>query len=107
MLRLGLGRVSIHNSVERLPIKKISSGNTISSPMHSADIGDQYFGAVFIPQQPQDASLVTLRYGLEVPRDPQQPDKEKTKVEGLGAAMGNLAARRLSACMSGQNNCPS
>ena len=62
-----------NNTVERLPIKKISGGNTIAGPMHWAGIGDQYFGAVFLPQQPQDASLVTLRHSLEIPKDPQQP----------------------------------
>ena len=95
-----------NNSVERLPIKKISGGNTISSPMHWAGIGDQYFGAVFIPQQPQDASLVTLRYGLEVPRDPQQPDKEKTKVEVLGAAVGNLRGPTVERMYVGPKSLP-
>ena len=95
-----------NNSVERLPIKKISGGNTISSPMHWAGIGDQYFGAVFIPQQPQDASLVTLRYGLEVPRDPQQPDNEKTKVEVLGAAVGNLRGPTVERMYVGPKSLP-
>ena len=95
-----------NNSVERLPIKKISGGNTISSPMHWAGIGDQYFGAVFIPNQPQDASLITLRYGLEVPRDPQQPDKEKTKVEVLGAAVGNLRGPTVERMYVGPKSLP-
>jgi YidC/Oxa1 family membrane protein insertase len=79
-----------NNSVERVQAKKISGGNTIAGPMHWAGIGDQYFGAVFIPQDARDASLVTLRYGLEVLRDPQKPQGEKTKVDIVGAAVGNL-----------------
>ena len=79
-----------NNNVERVQAKKISGGNTIAGPMHWAGIGDQYFGAVFIPQDAKDASLVTLRYGLEVPRDPQKPQGEKTKVDIVGAAVGNL-----------------
>jgi len=61
---------------------------------------------VFIPQQPQDASLVTLRYGLEVPRDPQQPDKEKTKVEVLGAAVGNLRGPTVERMYVGPKSLP-
>ncbi|HEX3322574.1 MAG TPA: membrane protein insertase YidC [Terriglobales bacterium] len=79
-----------NNNVERVQAKKISGGNTIAGPMHWAGIGDQYFGAVFIPQDARDASLVTLRYGLDVPRDPQKPQGEKTKVDIVGAAVGNL-----------------
>jgi YidC/Oxa1 family membrane protein insertase len=95
-----------NNSVERLPIKKISGGNTIAAPMHWAGIGDQYFGAVFLPQQPQDASLVTLRHSLEVPKDPQQPDKEKTKVEVLGAAVGNLRGTTIERLYVGPKSLP-
>jgi YidC/Oxa1 family membrane protein insertase len=95
-----------NNSVERLPIKKISGGNTIAGPMHWAGIGDQYFGAVFIPQQPQDASLVTLRHALDVPRDPQHPDKEKTRVEVLGAAVGNLRGPTVERMYVGPKSLP-
>jgi YidC/Oxa1 family membrane protein insertase len=95
-----------NNSVERLPIKKISGGNTIAGPMHWAGIGDQYFGAVFIPQQPQDASLVTLRHALDVPRDPQNPDKEKTRVEVVGAAVGNLRGPTVERMYVGPKSLP-
>jgi YidC/Oxa1 family membrane protein insertase len=95
-----------NNSVERLPIKKISGGNTIAGPMHWAGIGDQYFGAVFLPQQPQDASLVTLRHSLEIPKDPQQPDKEKTKVDVVGAAVGNLRGPSVERLYVGPKSLP-
>lgn len=95
-----------NNTVERLPIKKISGGNTIAGPMHWAGIGDQYFGAVFLPQQPQDASLVTLRHSLEIPKDPQQPDKEKTKVEVVGAAVGNLRGPSVERLYVGPKSLP-
>jgi YidC/Oxa1 family membrane protein insertase len=95
-----------NNTVERLPIKKISGGNTIAGPMHWAGIGDQYFGAVFLPQQPQDASLVTLRHSLEIPKDPQQPGKEKTKVEVVGAAVGNLRGPSVERLYVGPKSLP-
>ncbi len=73
-----------------MPIKKISGGGTLPGPFHWAGPNDQYFAAVFIPDDPAAASMVTLRNSLSVPRDPQKDPKEKTTVEILGAAVGNL-----------------
>jgi len=44
-----------------MAIKKISSAGTLPGPFHWAGIEDQYFAAVFIPQDPQNAAMVTLR----------------------------------------------
>lgn len=79
------------SKVERLAIKKISSGGTLPGPFHWAGIEDQYFAAVFIPQDPQSAALVTLRNTIEIPHDTSDPkNKQMDKVEVLGAAVGNL-----------------
>ena len=79
------------SKVERLAIKKISSGGTLPGPLHWAGIEDQYFAAVFIPQDPLDAALVTLRNTIEIPHDPSdRNNKQMDKVEVLGAAVGNL-----------------
>lgn len=76
-------------NVERLGIKKISGGATLPGPFHWAGPNDQYFAALFIPDDPASASMVTLRNPIEVPRDPAKPDSEKVKVDVLGAAVGN------------------
>ncbi len=79
------------NKVERLAIKKISSGGTLPGPLHWAGIEDQYFAAVFIPQDPPNAALVTLRNTIEIPHDASdRNNKQMDKVEVLGAAVGNL-----------------
>ncbi|HEV2468210.1 MAG TPA: membrane protein insertase YidC [Candidatus Sulfotelmatobacter sp.] len=80
-----------NKNIERLAIKKISGGATIPGPFHWAGPNDQYFAAVFIPDDPANASMVTFRNALTVPRDPQNKNnKEQSKVEVLGAAVGNL-----------------
>ena len=77
--------------VERLQLKKISGGATVSGPFQWAGIVDQYFTAVFLPDDPQSSVLVTLRNQLDVPKDFKNPNpKETTKVDVLGAAVGNL-----------------
>ena len=79
-----------NNSFEHLAIKKISGGNTIHMPFNWAGATDQYFAAVFIPDDSQNSALVTLRNSLNVPKNPKNPNPQDTApVEVLGAAVGN------------------
>jgi YidC/Oxa1 family membrane protein insertase len=79
------------NFVMRLAIKNVTGGNTLKGPFEWAGPADQYFAAIFIPDDPGAAAMVTLRNPLQVLRDPQKNDsKETTNVEVLGAAVGNL-----------------
>jgi len=87
----GLIDYQFNKNIERLPIKKISGGATVNGPFHWAGPTDQYFAAVFIPDDPASAAMVTLRNPLSVLRDPQKRDaKETVNVDVLGAAVGNL-----------------
>ena len=90
-----------NKNIERLPIRcgfslfskctDISGGKTILGPFHWAGPTDQYFAAVFIPDDPSSAAMVTLRNAMSVPRDPQKAEsKEMANVDVLGAAVGNL-----------------
>ncbi len=79
------------DKVDRLSIKKVSGGGTITNPFHWAGVTDRYFAAVFIPSDPQATALVTLRNPLDVPKNPEHPNpQETTAVQVLGAAVGNL-----------------
>ena len=90
-----------NKDIVRLPIRcgftifskcsDISGGKTITGPFHWAGPTDQYFAAVFIPDDPNSAALVTLRNAMSVARDPEKADsKEVVNVDVLGAAVGNL-----------------
>ena len=79
------------NKVERLAIKKISGGGTLPGPFHWAGVSDQYFAAVFVPQDPQNAAMVTLRNAIEIPHSSSAAhNKQMDKVAVLGAAVGSL-----------------
>ena len=79
-----------NNATERLAIKKISGGNTLHIPFNWAGVTDQYFAAVFLPDDSQNSALVTLRNPLNVPKDAKKPNPQDTApVEVLGAAVGN------------------
>ena len=81
----------LNGNVERTAIKKVSGGGTIAGPFNWAGVTDQYFGAVFLPDRPESASLVTLHNSVDIPKDPQHPNPQDTiKEEVLGAAVGDL-----------------
>jgi YidC/Oxa1 family membrane protein insertase len=86
----GLIDYQFDKNIERLAVKKISGGGTIAGPFNWAGPNDQYFAALFIPDDPNTASMVTLRNSISVPRDPEKPNAEKVKIDVLGAAVGNL-----------------
>ena len=88
------GQIEYQNNdkIERLAIKKISGGNTLSGPFHFAGVTARYFAAVFLPDDPQNSVMVTGREGLDVPRNPEKASSqnpETIKVEVLGAAVGD------------------
>ena len=79
------------DKVERLAAKKISGGNTLRGPLQWAGPQDQYFAAIFLPDTPATAALVTFRDAIQVPKDPAKPDPNNVnKVELLGAAVGSV-----------------
>jgi len=77
------------DKVERLAIKKISGNATISGPFNWAGVSDQYFAAVFMPRDPQNAAMVTLRNPVEIPHGGSD-SKQIDKLDVLGAAVGSL-----------------
>jgi YidC/Oxa1 family membrane protein insertase len=70
--------------------EKIAGGGTVRGPFYWAGAVDQYFGAVFLPDQPENAVMVTLRNAIQIPKNLDKPDpKEMVTVELLGTAMGS------------------
>ncbi len=86
----GLIEYQYNDRVERLAAKKVSGGGTVRGPFNWAGVADQYFAAVFIPSDAQSATLVTLRNGIDIPKDKQQNPQDTFKAEVLGAGVGNL-----------------
>jgi YidC/Oxa1 family membrane protein insertase len=79
------------DKVERLAIKKVSGNGTLPGPLNWAGLSDQYFAAVFLPQDPQNTAMVTLRNQIEIPHSASDAsDKRMDKMDVLGAAVGSL-----------------
>lgn len=69
--------------------KKISGGDTRHGAFGYAGVSDLYFAAVFLPDTPDDTTVVTLHDAIEVPKDRQHPAANAAVPESLlGAAVG-------------------
>jgi YidC/Oxa1 family membrane protein insertase len=78
--------------VERIAPKKVSNGNTLRGPFSWAGVQDQFFAAMFLPDNPDTAAMVTLHEAISVPKDPKNPDATKVDhYDILGAAAGDTS----------------
>ena len=78
--------------VERIAIKKVSGGNTIRGPFNWAGPQDQFFAAIFLPDNPDTAVMVTQHNSITVPKDPKNPDPNSVVTyDLLGAAVGDTS----------------
>jgi YidC/Oxa1 family membrane protein insertase len=81
--------INREDKVERIAYKKVSSGATINGPFNWAGTADQYFAAVFLPDDPDHTTLVTHHHEIRIPKNLDKPDpNEQEKVPVLGAAVG-------------------
>ncbi len=78
--------------VERLAAKKVSNGNTLRGPFDWGGPQDQFFAAIFLPDNPDTVAMVTFREVITVPKDLKHPDPNTVnRYEVLGAAVGDTS----------------
>ena len=71
----------------------VVGGGTSPGPFEWAGMVDQYFGVVFLPQEPRNVAMVTFHDQIKVPQDPTNPDPNKQMtVPVIGAAVGTPGA---------------
>ncbi len=81
------------DKVDRTAYKKVSGGATVNGPFNWAGTADQYFAAVFLPDDPDHVSLVTFHNEIKIPKNLDKPDpNDMERVPVLGAAVGNPGA---------------
>ena len=73
--------------------KNVSGGATLKQSFDFAGLSDQYFTAVFMPDHPQDAMLVTLHNQIDVNKVSRIPGLSKGTALApvLGAAIGSVS----------------
>jgi YidC/Oxa1 family membrane protein insertase len=91
-----LDYVATGEDVKRLKLDKkgasISGSRVVTGNFQWVGASDAYFGGVFLPAQPQNSAFAELRNAIQIPKDPANPQGEKTKAEVLGVAAGSLNA---------------
>ncbi|HEY0760299.1 MAG TPA: membrane protein insertase YidC [Acidisarcina sp.] len=75
---------------EQVAPKKVSGGGTLNGPFDYAGVSDLYFASIFLPDAPQQATLVSLHNQIAIPKDRKKPDPNSTyPADVLGAAVGD------------------
>ncbi|HZD95771.1 MAG TPA: membrane protein insertase YidC, partial [Candidatus Sulfotelmatobacter sp.] len=69
--------------------KWIADGQTLPGPYNWVAIADQYFAVAFMPDDPKNATLVTLNNPAEEPKNPEKPNEGKDKANVVGVAVGS------------------
>jgi YidC/Oxa1 family membrane protein insertase len=69
--------------------KWIAGGQTLPGPYNWAATADRYFAVAFMPQDPKDATLVTLNSVADVPKNPDKPNEGTDKANVVGIALGS------------------
>lgn len=81
--------VAREDKVERIALKKVSGGATINGPFNWAGAVDQYFAAVFLPDDPDHVAAITLHNEIRIPKNFEKSDpNDQEPVPVLGAAVG-------------------
>ena len=85
-----------NGKTDHLSFKKISGGATLNGPFDFVGVSDQYFGAVFLPDQPDDASVVTFEHKIDIAkvkpsnaRGSAAASSSSKELPVLGAAVGS------------------
>jgi YidC/Oxa1 family membrane protein insertase len=100
---------SVGGKDDHIAIKNVVGGGTINGPWDFAGTSDQYFAAIFMPDQPSDATMVTFHTALmtafdgksatPIPRDQNfvpapadnKPPKGSIILPYIGNAVGGLS----------------
>jgi YidC/Oxa1 family membrane protein insertase len=92
--------------VDHLAPKKVSGGETLNGPFDWAGVSDQYFGAIFIPENPATATVATLHNELDVAKTIHNTGlggapKGPVMVPVLGAAQGDVSGHTVTRIYAG------
>ncbi len=79
----------LNRDIERLAIKSVSGGNTLPGPFNWAGVVDQYFAAVFIPDDPRTLSPSRCVTPSTFPRTQSPPRKRPPRPTCSASPSGN------------------
>ncbi|MFP5206307.1 MAG: membrane protein insertase YidC [Acidobacteriota bacterium] len=69
--------------------KKVSGDASYEQPYSYAGIADLYFAAAFLPEQPDQTTVVTLHHSVDLPSNLSDPSSKKSPADVIGVAVGS------------------
>lgn len=82
---------SINGKDDSMAAKKLAGNATINQPYNYAAVMDLYFAAAFLPNNPDQTSVVTLHNAIELPGTLSDPNSAKTPADVIGLAVGDTS----------------
>ena len=82
---------SIDGKQDSTAAKKVSGDATLTQPYQYAAVDDLYFAAAFLPDNPQQTTVVTLHHSVDLPGDLSDPNSQKKPADVVGLAMGDTS----------------
>ena len=79
---------SIEGKSDSESASKVSNNATIEGDYQYAATADLYFAAAFLPDDPQQATIVTLHKSIDLPTNLSNPNSEKKPADVIGLAVG-------------------
>jgi YidC/Oxa1 family membrane protein insertase len=80
---------AINGKSDSQAASKVSGNATLNAPYQYAAVSDLYFAAAFLPDFPDDATVVTLHNAIDLPSNSSDPNSKKTPADVLGLAVGS------------------
>ncbi|HLY42428.1 MAG TPA: membrane protein insertase YidC [Terracidiphilus sp.] len=80
---------SVNDKQDTIASNKVSGNGTTEQPYEYAALTDLYFAAAFLPDQPADATMVTMHHSVDVPSDLTNANSQKKPTDVLGLALGS------------------
>jgi YidC/Oxa1 family membrane protein insertase len=81
---------SLDNKQDSLAATKVSDDATLNAPYQYAAIMDLYFAAAFLPDSPEDTTVVTLHNSIPLPVNPSDPNSKQQSADVLGVGVGSI-----------------
>jgi YidC/Oxa1 family membrane protein insertase len=82
---------SIDGKFDSLAVTKVSNNATIEQPYQYAAVSDLYFASAFLPDDPAQATVVTLHHAIDLPSDLSNPGSNKKPAHVIGLAVGDTS----------------
>ncbi len=81
---------AIDGRPDSIKASKVSGGATLTEPYQYAAVTDLYFTAAFLPDDPENATVVTLHHAVNLPTNPSETNGKTKQADVIGLAMGSI-----------------